>query len=133
MVNQMAKHTDVFEEFFNYARVERFCKKDKSQTQVHGYTSEFLNKEYNLSPLGAYNYLVYLVEDPEHALVDLKAGLPTRDSSKYEKYINQEEVQRKMDEKIPTPVENVAEPQQTPAEPPAEQTALLERLDAVQI
>lgn len=132
MVNQMAKHTDVFEEFFNYARVGKFCKKDKSQTQVHGYTAEFLNKEYNLSPLGAYNYLVYLIEDPERALADLKAGLPTRDSSKFEKFINQEEVQGKMDEKIITPVEDVAEPQQTPAETPAEQTALLAKLDAVQ-
>lgn len=37
-----------------------------------------------------------------------------------------------MDEKITTPVEEVAEPQQTPAETPAEQTALLEKLDAVQ-
>lgn len=37
-----------------------------------------------------------------------------------------------MDEKIPTPVEDVAEPQQIPAETPAEQTALLEKLDAVQ-
>lgn len=82
MVNQMAKHTDVFEEFFNYVRVGRFCKKDRSQTQVHGYTAEFLSKEYNLFPLGAYNYLVYLIEDPERALADLKAGLSTRDSSK---------------------------------------------------
>ena len=37
-----------------------------------------------------------------------------------------------MDEKITTPVEEIAEPQKTPAETPAEQTALLEKLDAVQ-
>lgn len=37
-----------------------------------------------------------------------------------------------MDEKITTPVEEVAEPQQTLDETPAEQTALLEKLDAVQ-
>ena len=71
MVAQIAKHKEIFEEFFNYARVGRFCKKDKSQTQVHGYTAEFLSKEYNLSPLGAYNYLVYLIEDPERALADV--------------------------------------------------------------
>lgn len=132
MVAQIAKHKEIFEEFFNYARVGRFCKKDKSQTQVHGYTAEFLSKEYNLSPLGAYNYLVYLIEDPERALADLKAGLPTKDSSRFEKFIDQEEVQGKMDEKITTPVEEIAEPQKTPAETPAEQTALLEKLDAVQ-
>lgn len=91
MVAQIAKHKEIFEEFFNYARVGRFCKKDKSQTQVHGYTAEFLSKEYNLSPLGAYNYLVYLIEDPERALADLKAGLPTKDSSRFEKFIDQEE------------------------------------------
>lgn len=99
---------------------------------MHGYTAEFLSKEYNLSPLGAYNYLVYLIEDPERALADLKAGLPTKDSSRFEKFIDQEEVQGKMDEKITTPVEEIAEPQKTPAETPAEQTALLEKLDAVQ-
>ena len=78
MVDQMAIHQDVFEEFFNYARIGKFCKKDKTQTQLYGYTAEILNKEFNLSPLGAYNYLVYLIEDPEHALADLKAGLPRK-------------------------------------------------------
>lgn len=29
MVAQIAKHKEIFEEFFNYARVGRFCKKDK--------------------------------------------------------------------------------------------------------
>ena len=53
---------------------------------------EFLSKEYYLSPLGAYNYLVYLIEDPERALADLKAGLPTKDSSRFEKFIDQEEL-----------------------------------------
>ena len=72
MVAQIAKHKEIFEEFFNYARV--------------------LSKEYNLSPLGAYNYLVYLIEDPERALADLKAGLPTKDSSRFEKFIDQEEL-----------------------------------------
>lgn len=96
------------------------------------FKSKHKSKEYNLSPLGAYNYLVYLIEDPERALADLKAGLPTKDSSRFEKFIDQEEVQGKMDEKITTPVEEIAEPQKTPAETPAEQTALLEKLDAVQ-
>lgn len=31
MVAQIAKHKEIFEEFFNYARVGRFCKKDKPQ------------------------------------------------------------------------------------------------------
>ena len=78
MINQMRPYEDVFEEFFNYACIGKFCKKDKSKTEIHGYTAEMLSKDYNLSPLGAYNYLVYLIEEPERAIEDLKAGLPSR-------------------------------------------------------
>lgn len=78
MVIQMSQYADIFEEFFNYARVGKFCKKDKSKTEICGYTAEQLATEYNLSPLGAYNFLVYLKEEPERALGDLKAGLPRK-------------------------------------------------------
>ena len=78
MLNQMKLYDDIFEEFFNYARIGKFCKKDKTQTQVCGYTAETLHRDYNLSPLGSYNYLVYLKEDPNNALTDLKAGLPRK-------------------------------------------------------
>ena len=78
MLNQMKLYDDIFEEFFNYARIGKFCKKDKTQTQVCGYTAETLHRDYNLLPLGAYNYLVYLKEDPNNALTDLKAGLPRK-------------------------------------------------------
>lgn len=137
MVIQMAKHDDIFEEFFNFARVGKFCKKDKSQTKVHGYTAEFLSREYNLSPLGAYNYLVYLMEDPEQAIADLKAGLPTRDSSKIEQLINQDEAQKTMDEKKQGNKEAIG--QRLPDEPlPAHlefehiESQMLLKLDAVQ-
>ena len=39
MLNQMKLYDDIFEEFFNYARIGKFCKKDKTQTQVCGYTA----------------------------------------------------------------------------------------------
>lgn len=78
MVEQMRPYEDIFEEFFNYARVGKFCKKDKSKTEVCGYTAELLHMEYHLSPLGSYNYLVYLREEPERAIKDLKAGLPRK-------------------------------------------------------
>ena len=78
MVYQMSLYDDIFEEFFNYARIGKFCKKDKSQTEICGYTAEKLHYEYNLSPLGAYNYLVYLKEEPDRAIADLKAGLPRK-------------------------------------------------------
>ena len=78
MLNQMKLYDDIFEEFFNYARIGKFCKKDKTQTQVCGYTAETLHRDYKLSPLGAYNYLVNLKEDTNNALTDLKAGLPRK-------------------------------------------------------
>ena len=55
-----------------------FCKEDKPKNQVCGYTAEILTKEYNLSPLEVYSYLVYFIEDPERAEADLKAGLPPK-------------------------------------------------------
>ena len=75
ILNKMVLYEDIYEDFFNYARVGKFCKKDKTQTQVCGYTAETLHRNYNLSPFGVYNYLVYLKEDPNNALTDLKAGL----------------------------------------------------------
>ena len=78
IVDQIAKHTDVLEEFFNYAWMGYFCKEDKPKNQVCGYTAEILTKEYNLSPLEVYSYLVYFIEDPERAEADLKAGLPPK-------------------------------------------------------
>ena len=78
MVDRMLPYNDIFEEFFNYACIGKFCKKDKRQTEICGYTAEVLNRDFNLSPLGAYNFLVYLKEEPEHAIADLKAGLPRK-------------------------------------------------------
>lgn len=81
VLNQMVSYEDIFEEFFNYARIGKFCKMNKTQTQVCGYTAETLHRDYNLSPLEAYNYLVYLKKNPENALADLKAGLPRKDEN----------------------------------------------------
>ena len=128
-ISKLAKHKDIYLEFSDYVAKRAFPEDGLS---VEGYTAKILNQNYPLSPLGGYNYLIYLREMPDKALADLKAGLPTKDSTRFEKFIDQEEVQGKMDEKITTPVEEIAEPQKTPAETPAEQTALLEKLDAVQ-
>lgn len=78
MVSKMVLYPDIFEEFFHYACVGKFQKEDRTQTVVYGYTAEKLNREYDLSPLGAYNYLVYLKEEPQRALKDLKDGLPRK-------------------------------------------------------
>lgn len=81
VLNQMVSYEDIFDEFFNYACVGKFYKRNKTQTQVCGYTAEILHRDYNLSPLEAYNYLIYLRKDPENALADLKAGLPRKDEN----------------------------------------------------
>lgn len=78
MAEQIFKHKNIFEEFLNYVRVGKMRKKDRTHVLVCGYTAEKLFNEYNLSPLGAYNYLVYLAEEPQQALQDLQDGLPTK-------------------------------------------------------
>lgn len=46
--------------------------------RVQGYSAEQLCRTTFLTPLGAFNYLIYLQERPEEALANLKAGLPRR-------------------------------------------------------
>ena len=101
-ISKLARHKDIYLEFSEYVANKMFPKEGLS---VIGYTAEALNQNYPLSPLGAYNYLIYLREMPEKALADLKSGLPTKDSTKIEAIINQEEVQKTMAEKNVTPVE----------------------------
>lgn len=127
-VKEFSRHTDIYEELINYILAgEQF--EETVSVAVEGYTAKRLMNETILTPIGAFGYLVYLREKPKEALADLKANLPHR---KIFNKTDLEEVQGKMDEKITTPVEEIAEPQKTPAETPAEQTALLEKLDAVQ-
>ena len=87
-ISKLAQHKDIYLEFSEYVANKRFPKEGLS---VIGYTAEALNQNYPLSPIGAYNYLIYLREMPEKALADLKAGLSTKDSSKIEAIIKGEE------------------------------------------
>lgn len=88
---KLARHKDIYLEFADYINTGIFPNNGLS---IAGYTAEKLNNNYPLSPLGAYNYLIYLREMPEKALADLKAGLLTKDSSKIETITKQEEVQK---------------------------------------
>lgn len=72
MTETLSRHKDIFDELFNYARTDKLCKKDGTKTVVEGYTAEDLYNNYSLSVLGAYNYLIYLREEPEEALQNLK-------------------------------------------------------------
>ncbi len=78
MAEQLFAYGDIFEEFLNYICSKQLCKADGTKLEVQGYTAEELCRGFNLSPLGAYNYLVYLKEEPEKALEDLKRGLPRK-------------------------------------------------------
>lgn len=78
MLMGLEKYPDLFEEFKQGMRGDKFQFHKSGQISVEGYTAERLHDEYPLSELGAYNYLIYLREDPKNALKDLKNGLPRK-------------------------------------------------------
>lgn len=127
---KIARYADIRKEFYQYIMDDEVF--TPNPIKVEGFTAQHLATNYPLSALGAYNYLIYLREMPEKALADLKAGLPTRDSSKIEAIINQEEVQKTMDEKNVTPVEGAEQATEVPNEAEVPQSELLAKLDAVQ-
>lgn len=67
---------DILNEFYFYVRNERFV--TFSPITVEGISAQQLHKTTYLSPIGAYNYLIYLRESPMKALEDLKRGLPRK-------------------------------------------------------
>lgn len=71
---------------------------EASNVIVEGYTAKRLADETILTSLGAFNFLIYLREEPKEALADLKAKLPRK------KIFNGTElkgVQTTMDKKMP--------------------------------
>jgi len=74
----LQKHPDVWEEFLNGLQTTPFLFPKEGAVSVKGYTAEMLFKNCPLSELGAYNYLIYLRNDPVSAMSDLKRGLPRR-------------------------------------------------------
>lgn len=67
------RYEDIEQEFLNYILNKQERKKS---IEVEGYTAEMLHKQYPLSILGAYNYLIYLRENPKEAIMNLEKGLP---------------------------------------------------------
>ena len=66
---------DLYFEFSEFVETEQFV---RNGIKVEGYTAEDLYNTGKLSVLGAYNFLIYLREDPKNALADLKVGLPRK-------------------------------------------------------
>lgn len=75
-ISKLARHKKIYLEFADYVTTGCF---PKNGISIAGYTAEELYNKYCLSPFGAYNYLIYLHEMPEKALLDLKTRLPTKD------------------------------------------------------
>lgn len=73
---KLCKYQDIRNEFYNYVMNEEFPK--ENMIKVEGYTAKELCNTTILNPLGAYNYLIYLRDNPEEALANLKAGLPIK-------------------------------------------------------
>lgn len=76
-LTKLNKYKDIYNEFEIGMENNDFVFPEVFAIKVEGYTAEYLHKNFNLSELGAYNYLIYLREKPEEALDDLKRGLRT--------------------------------------------------------
>ncbi len=70
------EHYDILNEFYFYVKNNRFT--TFNPIAVKGFSAQRLVESYGLSPFGAYNFLVYLRESPDAALVDLRKGLPEK-------------------------------------------------------
>lgn len=124
-IKEFVRHVDIYEELINYILAgEQF---DETMTlAVEGYTAKQLANETILTPLGAFGYLVYLREEPEEALAELRAKLPHR------KIFNEtdlEEVQKTMDENNVTPVEGTEQVTEVPNEAEVPQSDLPNVID----
>lgn len=73
----LAKDQRVLVEFKHYIATGSFVPASHCY-KVQGYSAEQLCRTTCLTPLGAFNYLIYLQERPEEALANLNAGLPRR-------------------------------------------------------
>lgn len=68
VLNEICKYDDIFEEFFNYIRVEELNKEDMTQVIVEGITAEKLVKEYKFSVVEAYTIMKKLRDTPQETL-----------------------------------------------------------------
>ena len=67
---------DILNELYFYITHRRF--KTFFPIKEYGYTAQDITQTTYLTPMGAYNYLISLRNNPEKALNDLKKGLPRK-------------------------------------------------------
>lgn len=76
-LDKLKCHKDLFDEFQSGCKNTVF-EFPENGIRVLDYDAEILCKRYPLTELGAYQYLIYLRENPDEALKDLKKGLPNK-------------------------------------------------------
>ena len=75
-LEKLNRHNDIKTELYETITYGEFPK--AGAVCVCEHTAQELNSSTHLSILGSYNYLIYLREDPENAISDLKRGLPIK-------------------------------------------------------
>lgn len=73
----LKKYPDIEAEFVSYIK-NGWDDIQSNNLVVEGFSAKQLYEQYPLSVLGAYNYLIYLREEPVEALNFLKKGLPRK-------------------------------------------------------
>lgn len=75
-LQKLVSQLDILLEFYFFVKNDRF--KEVHPITVKKISAKQLVETTYLSPLGAYNYLIYLRESPKEALDDLRKGLPRK-------------------------------------------------------
>ena len=76
-IKKLQTHQDIYDEFVMVATTKKYASNDRAIV-IEGFTAEKLNSDFPLSVIGAYNFLIYLRENPKDALEDLRKGLPRK-------------------------------------------------------
>lgn len=76
MIKNLKSHSDLYAEIVDYILADNTYR--RPLISALGYDANRLCAEFNLTIVGAYNFIIYLREDPKNALADLKAGLPRK-------------------------------------------------------
>lgn len=72
---KLARYPHIMREFYNFILDAQPI---YNPIVVEGHTAKELYETTYLNPLGAYNYLIYLIEHPDEAKAALAAGLPRK-------------------------------------------------------
>jgi len=80
MYSKLEKYPDILNEFGYWLTKREFPAENNRAIVAGGYSAKKLSEIVGskLTPIGIYNYLIYLREKPEEALNNLQKGLPIK-------------------------------------------------------